>query len=279
MDEEILVETGSPAKEEPVSIVETDGETHVNLKPEKEEKKSPDDDRWKAAETQLAGLRAQLAEQQYRQAAPQQNQPDPYEAQEESIAERERALGIQWEALKASRQLSEPLIKDFDKKSRALQQERMNIASQRSIQAMLPQLMNAQRANQFQTEYADIHANPKYLQFAKGRYDQLLALGEQDGPQLVNKAMNEARIQFKLPGNYNTAPTEREKQQLTGVGGGGGRVVADNTVKMGKAEKAMAMAMYGDKFNGDEKKVYGQWAKGPGIRAKKAAAKQKSAGR
>lgn len=53
----------------------------------------------------------------------------------------------------------------------------------------------------------------------------------------------------------------------------------NNVVKMGKAEKVMAMAMYGDRFNGDEKKTYAQWAKGPGIKAQKAAQKARSASR
>ena len=50
----------------------------------------------------------------------------------------------------------------------------------------------------------------------------------------------------------------------------------NNVVKMGKSEKIMAMAMYGQAFNGDEKKVYSQWAKGPGIRAQKSMQKGRS---
>jgi hypothetical protein len=81
--------------------------------------------------------------------------------------------------------------------------------------------------------------------------------------------MNEARRQFGLTGNMSFAPTDQDKRQLMGVSGGGGRQVADNTVKMGKSEKAMAMAMYGEAFNGDENKVYKKWAEKIGIKAKR----------
>jgi hypothetical protein len=53
----------------------------------------------------------------------------------------------------------------------------------------------------------------------------------------------------------------------------------NNVVKMGKSEKIMAMAMYGDRNNGDEQKAYAQWAKGPGIKAQKAMQKARQANR
>jgi hypothetical protein len=87
--------------------------------------------------------------------------------------------------------------------------------------------------------------------------------------------MNEARRQFGLTGNMSFAPTDQDKRQLMGVSGGGGRQVADNTVKMGKSEKAMAMAMYGEAFNGDENKVYKKWAEKIGIKAKRSLEKAK----
>jgi hypothetical protein len=93
--------------------------------------------------------------------------------------------------------------------------------------------------------------------------------------------MNAARSQFRLSTAPRLSPTEQDRQQLTGYSGNGRKNMEpkNSTVKMGKPEKIMAMAMYGDRFNGDEKKVYSQWARGPGIRAQKAAAKARSATR
>jgi hypothetical protein len=98
----------------------------------------------------------------------------------------------------------------------------------------------------------------------------LKAEGHTESAQLVDRAMNESRIRFGMSASTSYTPTSKEKSQLIGTNGGGGRVVADNTVKMDKGTKSIAMAMYGDAFNGDEKKTYAHWAKKVGLRAKKA---------
>lgn len=267
---------------EPVNFIDTeDGDTEVQLdggKSEKTAAKSESDERLAKAETEQAQLRTHLnnlygtiANQ-----SNQQNQPDPYSAQLDDISEQERALGIQFEALRAANGLTPANIKDFDNKARSLQQKRVDISTQRSLQAVVPQLLSAQQVNHYKTQYADVHGNDQALLYAKSRYDMLRAMGEADSPQLVDRAMNDARVQFKLAG-AKSSPTDQDRRQLSGVGGGGGRNMSNNTVKMGKAEKAMAMALYGEKFNGDEKKVFAQWAKGPGLRAKKAAEKGRRA--
>lgn len=283
MPDEIEVSTEEKQPETPVSFVESDGETHVHVGEDKKETRN-DDDRWRTAETQQNRLAADLADVRARLAGgggyspPGGSAPDPWRGQEDAISEQERALGIQWEAHKAARSLTPELLKTFDDKSRGLQQQRINIATQRAMQGMMPQIIAANEQQHYRQKYGDVHADQNANRWARGYYDQLVASGAPESPDTVDRAMNAARAQFRLPG-HSSAPTERERQQFTGFSGNNRRNMEpkNNVVKMGKPEKVMAMAMYGDRFNGDEKKAYAQWAKGPGIRAQKAAQKSRRA--
>ncbi len=289
---DIEVNTAEPEKKEeaPVSFIESDGETLVQVG---EEKKADggssrnDDERWRAAESTQSRLASDIADVRSRLAGNAGNtsngpssSPDPWKSQEDAISEQERALGIQWEAHKASRSLTPDLLKEFDQKSRSLQQQRTDLAAQRAINNAMPQLLAASQAQHYKQEYGDVHANPAANRWARGHYDQLVAQGAPESPETVRQAMNAARTQFRM-GGTRLSPTEQDRQQLTGFSANGRKNMEpkNNVVKMGKAEKIMAMAMYGDRFNGDEKKTYAQWARGPGIRAQKAAQKARTATR
>lgn len=287
MDPEIEVSTEPDKKDEtPVSFIESDDATLVTIGEEKKDA-GRDDDRWRAAEAQQNRLAADFADIRSRltggggnNAPPQATQSDPWKAHEEAITEKERALGIQWEAHKAARSLTPELLKEYDGKARALQQERIDISTQRAIQNVMPQFLAASTAQQFRQQYSDVQTNPQANRYARGHYDMLVAQGHPDNAETVALAMTAARRQFGLAGGRNQ-PTDRDREQLTGFSGTRRTNMEpkNNVVKLGKSEKVMAMAMYGNAFNGDEKKVYSQWAKGPGIRAQKASAKARSAQR
>lgn len=288
MEDDVEVSIEPDKKDEtPVSFIETEGETLVTIGGEKEKSSGRDDERWRNAEAAQNRLANDLAEVRSRLTGGTGSIPssgpsggaDPYQAQEDAIGERERALGIQWEAYKAAGKLNDRLLEQFDKKSRELMQERHNIGAQRAIQNLMPQILQANVQQQYRTEYADVHSVPAANRWARGRYDMLVAQGAPESPETVREAMNAARTQFRI-GNYRSTPTEHDRNQLSGFSGNAGRRnVGDksNVVKMGKSEKIMAMAMYGDAHKGDEKKAYAQWAKGPGIRAQKAAQKARRA--
>lgn len=266
-------------KDEPVAFIEEDNDTVVDLSPEVKEKSDPHSDRLAAAEAETARLRSEIAStrQQHYGNQLQTNQKDPYDSELESINERERSLGVQWEMDKAAGRLRDKTVVDeYDRKAREIHDQKSHVSTRRALRDMLPQITQEQQRQQLRTQYSDVYNSNQAITYAEGAYKMLLASGEQDGPQLLDKAMNQARIQFKMPNANYMKPTQQDKQQLSGVGGGGGRNVTDNKVRMGKAEKQMAMAMYGDAFNGDEQKAYQKWAKGPGLRAKKAAAKSRS---
>lgn len=286
MPDEIEVSTEPDKKDEtPVSFVEDDGNTLVTVGDKEKSgggSSRNDEERWRNAETQQNRLASDFADLRSRLAGGGGNpQPganaDPWKPSEDAISEQERALGIQWEAHKAARSLTPELLKDFDNKSRQLQQQRIDISTQRAINSALPQFIAASQQQQYQTEYGDVRGNPAANRWARGHFDMLVAQGAPETQETVRQAMNAARAQFRI-GGYKMTPTEQDRQQLTGFSGNNRRNVdsKSNVVKMGKSEKIMAMAMYGDRNNGDEKKAYAQWAKGPGIKAQRAAQKARS---
>jgi hypothetical protein len=276
MSDELEIKVGEDqsSKESPVTIVETDGETIVDLSPQKKEEPRQDDSRWRVAEAENQALRARMDAMQYQIAGNQrQDNGDPDRQEIDSITQKENALGIEWEMKKGRMTAAE--IEGYNVKARDLQQQRANVAARKAIREALPVLRQDQQRTYFQNKHADVHANLQALAYAEGSYKQMRALGHPESESLVDRAMDDARRQFGMAGNSKFAPTDQDKRQLMGVGGGGGRQVSDNTVKMGKSEKAMAMAMYGQAFNGDENKVYKKWAEKIGIKAKKAHEKAK----
>ncbi len=270
-EDEVVVDTSGSD----VSIDDSNpDETVVNLTPEKKETASSDDARWARAEAENAQLRARLDNLQYSPPVQRQEQSDPYAQQLETIADRQRAMGIEWETLKAANALTPDKHKEYFQKAQGLEQEKANIAAQRAIQTMLPQMIQQQQVQQLRSNYTDVNSHPSASKFAKGTYEIMLSEGHPDNAATVEKAMNAARIKYGMtPSGVSHGPSEQDKRQLTGIAGGGGRQVSDNTVKMGKPEKIMAQAMYGEAFNGDEKKVNEAWAKRIGLKAKKEAEK------
>lgn len=286
MGDDIEVSTDDKKDETPVSFVEDDGATLVTVGEKKDDggSRRQDDDRWRQAEESQQRLARGFDELRSRltgsASPPNGASADPYKAQEDAITEEERALGIQWEAHKAARTLTGELVKEFDGKARSLQQRRTDIAANRAIANAMPQFIQASQRQQYAAQYGDVQANPQANIYARGQYDILRAQGHPDSPATVELAMNAARRYFGLGGRQQ-GPTDRDREQLTGFSGSRRTNMEpkSNVVKMGKSEKIMAMSMYGQAFNGDEKKVYSQWAKGPGIRAQKASAKARTAQR
>lgn len=289
MGDEIEINTDDKKDETPVSFVEDGDNTLVTVGKDKDDGPSSraDDERWRQAEEgqqRLARgfdeLRARLTGGSGGNANTSPASSDPWKAQEEAIANEERALGIQWEAHKVSGIFaSKPeLLTEFDGKARALQQRRIDIATQRAISGAMPQLLAATQAQQFRNQYGDVQGNANANRYARGEYDKLVAQGHPDSAETVDIAMNAARRAFGLRG-ARAAPTDRDRDQLTGYSNTRRTNMEpkNNTVKMGKSEKIMAMAMYGQAFNGDEQKVYSTWAKNVGLRASKAQQKARNA--
>lgn len=207
----------------------------------------------------------------------QTQQRDELAEAEREIHDRQRSLGVEFEVHRASKTLSAEKAEAYDKQARELNQKLADISAQRAVRGVIPQLMQAQEQKHYQTLYSDVHSNPNALRYARARFEMLAARGEPQSPQLVEKAMNDARAQFGLAG-VSRAPSDSDRAKYTGASGSASSRGGAPRVKLGKSEQSMAMAMYGDKVNGDEKKAYALWAKGPGSKALKELNKRSSQG-
>lgn len=287
MADEIEVNTDDKKDETPVSFIEDDGATLVTVGKEEKDGGKGDDDRWREANANQArlanafdDLRSRLTSGGGGNTHQAPTQSDPWKPQEDAITEEERALGIQWEAHKAAGtfRTKPELLTEFDGKARALQQRRADLSAQRAIQNAMPTMLAAAQAQTYRAQYGDVQANQNANRYARGQYDMLIAQGHPDTPATVELAMNSARRAFGLRSG-SSAPTDREREQLTGYSNTR-RTNMDpknNVVRMGKSEKSMAMAMYGQAFDGDEQKVYSTWAKKVGLKAQKANSKRRDA--
>lgn len=207
----------------------------------------------------------------------QAQQRDELAEAEREIHDRQRSLGVEFEVHRASKTLSAEKAEAYDKQARELNQKLADISAQRAIRGVIPQLLQAQEQKHYATLYSDVHSNNNALRYAKARFEMLVARGEQQSPQLVERAMNDARAQFGLAG-ASRAPSDSDRAKYTGASGSASSRGGAPRVKLGKSEQSMAMAMYGDKVNGDEKKAYALWAKGPGSKALKELNKRSSQG-
>jgi len=263
-------------KEDNVTFIEEDNETIVDLAPDRAEKPDPTAERLARAEEETARLRSEI-QQSRQQNYNVQPAKDPIDSELENVHERERALGVQWEMDRvAGRLRDKSVVDDYDRKAREIEGQKAAIASKKAMRDMMPQMIREQQITQLRQQYSDVYNNQQALTYAQGAYQMMLARNEPDGPQLLDKAMNQARMEFKMPGANYMKPTQSDKDRLSGIPGGGGRNSVDNRVRMGKSEKLMAEAMFIDAAGGKQEKAWEIWAKKIGIKAKKSASKQRN---
>lgn len=258
-------------------IIETDDGFEVDVSPKEEprQRAERDDSHQDTTVRDAAIVRAAVEGSRSRDNSV--TAKDELTERENELHATQRALGVEFEVHRASKTLSAERAEGYDKKARELNQELQNIAAQRAVRGVIPQLLQAQEQKHYQTLYSDVHSNPNALRYARARFEMLAARGEPQSPQLVEKAMNDARAQFGLSG-ASRAPSDAERSRYTGASGSASSRGGAPRVKLGKAEQSMAMALYGDVAGGNEAKAYKMWAAGPGAKALKALNKRSSQG-
>lgn len=92
-------------------------------------------------------------------------------------------------------------------------------------------------------KYPDVYRNQNAFQYAQGKAQQRLALGEQITPQVVDEIMTETMATFKI--GAKPAPTANDRAKLSGMpasggGGGGGKAGVTLTPVL----RQMAIAAY-----------------------------------
>jgi hypothetical protein len=112
---------------------------------------------------------------------------------------------------------------------------------------VLAQTEGARQQNQAQQvwvqKYPEVYQNPRAFQYAQGKAQTRLALGETITADVVDEIMTETKAQFKL--GAKPAPSQSERSKLSGIaasGSGGGR--SSSGVTLTKELRQMAIAAY-----------------------------------
>lgn len=113
---------------------------------------------------------------------------------------------------------------------------------------VLAQTEGSRQQNQAQQvwvqKYPDVYRNNNAFQYAQGRAQQRLALGEQITPQVVDEIMTETMTTFKM--GPKPAPTQSERSKLSGMpaSGGGGGGPGGGGITLTPELRRMAVAAY-----------------------------------
>jgi len=114
---------------------------------------------------------------------------------------------------------------------------------------VLAQTEGSRQQNQAQQvwvqKYPDVYRNQNAFQYAQGRAQQRLALGEQITPQVVDEIMTETMTTFKM--GPRPAPSQSDRAKLSGMpasGGGGGGGRGDGGITLTPELRRMAVAAY-----------------------------------
>lgn len=218
-----------------------------------------------AARAEIAQLRAlqgqQLQQQNYTP------QPSNMERREQELYNQQDALVIEYENLLQNKTLTTEKHADLKQRSRQLTTELNTVAAERALERNRGSIQQAASQARYNSMYSDVKSNPKALRYGRGQYEIMVAKGAPDNEETVERAMNEARIEF---GMIKGKPTANDRAQLMGTNGGGGRrKAADNTFKFDKSTTIMANSMFGDQAGGDVELAQKMWAKKIGIPARK----------
>lgn len=139
-----------------------------------------------------------------------------------------------------------------DKRQRYYEDIARDIESRKTevhTRRVLAQTEGSRQQNQAQQvwvqKYPDVYKNQNAFQYAQGRAQMRLSMGEQITPQIVDEIMTETMTTFKM--GPRPAPTQNERSRLSGMpasGGGGGGSGGGGGIAMTPELRRMAIAAY-----------------------------------
>lgn len=223
-----------------------------------------------AARAELAALRATANNRQpERHAVQHAPAVDDLQARENDLQDKRKALGVEYESIKDSPSLTEAKLAELEQRSNSIDSDLGVIRAQKALRLERPNIQRQSQADENARKYGDVYQNRNATRYAEGQYHMMLAEGAPEGAATVEKAMNKARIQYRM---VKGVPTDNDRAQMSGVGNGGGRRRApDNSFKFNKSLSIIASEMFGDRVGGDLKKSQQMWAKEVGIPARRRA--------
>lgn len=182
-------------------------------------------------------------------ATQQQSRQPPADGKDEFERELDEIYALQQNAYQAAQ--AEVKSGTFDEKrqryyegvARDIEARKTTVHTRR----VLAQTEGARQQNQAQQvwvqKYPDVYRHQNAFQYAQGKAQQRLALGETITPQVVDEIMTETMSTFKI--GPKPAPSQSERSKLSGMpasGGGGGR--SDAGLALTPAMRQMALAAY-----------------------------------
>lgn len=263
-----------PTDDDDVTVDPTDDEPVVSLtRKEKKKERLALRDELTATRQELARLQGLVQGAMHRQPAV----PDPTDDEDDGEAELDSALAevqrkhtAAYNALRSKGAQATQADKDeYERQVRACERERIKLGASYSAKMAQAQAGVTVRQQviqeQLHREHGDVYAaGPRAVQFSRGEFQKLLAMGEPDSAATVKKAMDATRVAFNI--GRSTAPTESQRARFVapprGGNGGGGGSEGPTSIKMTKEFRGMADAAYPEIK--DDKERYRKWANGPG---------------
>lgn len=180
-----------------------------------------------------------------------QNQPrqQPADGKDEFERELDDIYQQQQNAYQAAQ--AEVKAGKFDEKRQAyyegiardIETRKADVHTRRVMARSEPARQQNQAQQVWVQKYPDVYRNQNAFQYAQGKAQQRLALGEAITPQVVDEIMAETMTTFKL--GPKPAPTQSERAKFTGTpasGSGGGS--GGGGITLSKEMRQMALAAY-----------------------------------
>jgi hypothetical protein len=250
-----------------------DDESYFLKEQEQEENKPARDfqEEYEREKAKADRLTQTLAENYNRSREPQTQRDDPLEREAANLWEKQKALSLEYETKRQAGVLTQDEINAAERNARDIQMQLFRIAARKEFLDNAPEIQRLQTNAIYEREYGDVRNHPEAVRYAKGVYEMRVAQGAPEDDSTIASAMEEARARFGLS---KRKVSDNQRSKYTGTSASNmGRDNNVNKFKYDKSTTRMALAMFGDEFNGDESMAMKKYAKVIGIPSAKEAAK------
>lgn len=248
MSESKEVETDEVSVETPEEDDDDDESEVAPTRAERRASRMSARERAAAAEAEAKVLREQLAER----SRPVPGNAPPPGINTAEIDRRIRATYSELERLEGdyvraqqARTLTAAQETEMREKAMELEMQKISLAAERRDIVTAPRRVQEELTRQLARENADVYNHPQALQYAAGRVNQLVAMGEKDSKELHDRVMEETR---RAVLGKRGKPDAIDRQRATGMSAGPRVAPAgtSRTIPMPKGSHyyKMAVSMY-----------------------------------
>lgn len=186
---------------------------------------------------------AMVASQAQPRQAPPADGKDEFDRELDAIYEKQRNAYAAAQAEVKAGTYTEERNRYYDGLAREIEAAKASVHTRRVMAQTEPIRQQNQAQQVWVQKYPEVYQNPRAFQYAQGKAQQRLALGEPITAQAVDEIMNETMVTFKI--GKPPAPSQSDRAKLSGMpasGSGGGR--GDGGVTLTPAIRQMAIAAY-----------------------------------